>query len=65
MNITTVYLREVIVKMRVGGMSNVSFKNRLKANKEDRKAWLMNNLNPAPYTFIFKPLRKIFQYFLK
>ncbi|HLG04422.1 MAG TPA: glycosyltransferase family 2 protein, partial [Bacteroidia bacterium] len=33
------YLPEVLVKMRVGGTSNVSLNNRLKANREDRRAW--------------------------
>ena len=57
------YLNRVIVKMRVGGMSNSSIKNRLRANREDKKAWQVNNLRPMPYTFLFKPLRKIKQFF--
>ena len=56
------YLPRVIVNMRVGGMSNSSLRNRLRANKEDRKAWEMNGLTPKNYTLIFKPLRKIIQY---
>ena len=56
------YLPRVIVNMRVGGMSNSSLRNRLRANKEDRKAWEMNGLTPKSYTLIFKPLRKIIQY---
>lgn len=56
------YLDRVIVKMRVGGMSNSSLKNRINANKEDRKAWRMNQLKPKFYTLWLKPLRKIFQY---
>lgn len=57
------YLNEVIVKMRVGGESNASIKNRLKANKEDRIAWQMNNLKPGLLTFILKPLSKVGQFF--
>ncbi|MCC6181333.1 MAG: glycosyltransferase, partial [Bacteroidia bacterium] len=38
------YLPEFIIKMRVGGKSNQSFSNRLKANQEDRKAWKVNDL---------------------
>ncbi len=57
------YLNEVIVKMRAGGVSNASLKNRIKANKEDRQAWKMNGLKPAPFTLIRKPLSKIKQYF--
>src|SRR5205085_2580993 len=33
------YLPEVTVKMRVGGKSNVTLMNRIKANREDKKAW--------------------------
>ena len=39
-NISVAYLPEVITKMRVGGQSNVTLLNRLKANKEDKLAWL-------------------------
>jgi glycosyltransferase len=59
------YLPEFIIKMRVGGKSNVSFQNRLRANKEDRKAWKINALNPYFYTMYLKPLRKIIQLFKK
>lgn len=56
------YLPRVIVKMRIGGMSNSSIVNRLKANKEDQKAWKINGLKPHPLTFLFKPMRKVFQF---
>lgn len=57
------YLERVVVKMRLGGMSNSSINNRIKANKEDRKAWEINGLKPEFYTLYLKPLRKILQYF--
>lgn len=58
------YLPQVIVKMRLGGQSNRSFKNRLKANLQDRNAWVING-QPAPwYTLLLKPLSKIKQYFI-
>jgi len=60
--ITVAYLPEFIVKMRVGGQSNASVKNRLKANNEDRKAWDLNGLKPYFFTLTLKPLRKIFQF---
>jgi len=56
------YLPEFIVKMRVGGQSNVTAKNRIAANIEDRRAWEVNGLKPRFYTLFLKPLRKIFQY---
>ena len=59
------YLPRVIVKMRTGGASNASFKNRLKANKEDREAWKINGLKPYFFTLYLKPLRKIFQFINK
>ncbi|MEZ4938555.1 MAG: glycosyltransferase family 2 protein [Crocinitomicaceae bacterium] len=59
------YLNEVITKMRVGGESNVSIKNRIKANKEDRLAWKMNGLKPGVFTSIRKPLSKIGQFLQK
>ncbi|MDQ3108811.1 MAG: glycosyltransferase [Bacteroidota bacterium] len=61
--ISTAYLPEVIVKMRVGGVSNASMKNRVKANREDKRAWEVNGLKPGLLTFIRKPLSKIKQYF--
>jgi len=33
------------------------------ANKEDRKAWTVNNLKPKWYTLWWKPLSKITQLF--
>jgi glycosyltransferase len=59
------YLPRVIVRMRVGGVSNASIINRLKANREDKKAWLINGLKPKPYTLLFKPLSKIGQFLKK
>ena len=59
------YLNEIITKMRVGGESNVSIKNRLKANKEDRMAWKMNGLKAGTFTSIRKPLSKVGQFLKK
>lgn len=56
------YIPEVLVKMRDGGMSNVSLSNRLKANREDREAWTINGLKPYFFTRWLKPLRKVFQF---
>lgn len=56
------YFDNVIVKMRLGGVSNLSIKNRFNANREDKLAWKINNLNPNFLTFLLKPLRKIRQF---
>jgi len=62
-SISLSYLNQITVKMRVGGVSNSSLKNRINANKEDRKAWAMNGLKPGLFTLIRKPLSKIVQFF--
>lgn len=63
-HVNVAYLPEVLVKMRLGGQSNRSFKNRLLANLQDRKAWDINNIKPTWYTFLMKPLSKVKQYFI-
>ena len=59
------YINKVIIKMRVGGMSTASFRNRIKANMQDRMAWKINNLSPHPFTLYLKPVRKLGQFFKK
>ncbi|MFT2007738.1 glycosyltransferase family 2 protein [Pontibacter sp. 13R65] len=60
--ISTAYLPEVLVRMRVGGKSNVTLKNRIRANQEDYNAWVVNGLKPKIYTRFLKPLRKLKQF---
>lgn len=60
---STIYLPEVLVKMRVGGQSNQSLMNRIRANQEDRKAWKLNGLTANALTFVRKPLSKLKQFF--
>jgi glycosyltransferase involved in cell wall biosynthesis len=57
------YLQLVMIHMRAGGVSNVSLKNRIRANKEDRMAWKINGLKPKWFTLLRKPLSKLIQYF--
>ena len=64
-NCSVDYIPQVLVKMRVGGKSNVSILNRIIANREDKKAWEINNLHPGAFTFIRKPLSKLGQFFKK
>lgn len=59
------YLPRIITKMRTGGKSNQSIANRIKANREDKKAWIINGLRPGPFTLIRKPLSKIRQFLKK
>ncbi len=62
-NLKKYFLDIVMVKMRVGGKSNASLSNRWFANREDYQS-LKKNLIPFPLKIIlFKPLRKIWQFF--
>lgn len=56
------YIPEVLIRMRCGGASNRSITARLKANRMDRRAWMINGLKPLPWTLLCKPMRKILQY---
>jgi glycosyltransferase len=58
------YIPEVLVKMLVGGVSNYSIRNRILANRNDRKAWTANGLKPYPWTLLMKPFRKLGQWLL-
>jgi glycosyltransferase involved in cell wall biosynthesis len=60
--ISTAYIPEVLVRMRLGGKSTVSLGARLRANDMDRKAWRVNDLRPYPWTIPLKPLRKLPQF---
>ncbi|HRH63942.1 MAG TPA: glycosyltransferase family 2 protein [Bacteroidia bacterium] len=61
--IKAAYLPKVLVKMRVGGKSNISLMNRIKANREDKLAWDINGIKPKFYTLLMKPLSKLGQFF--
>ena len=59
---TLAYLPETLVLMRAGGMSNASLQHRIRAHREDWKAWRMNGFHPSPFTLLAKPLRKLPQF---
>ena len=62
-NLKSKYIPLNITKMRVGGVSNSSFKNRWKANRNDKKSWKINGLKPFWFTLLIKPAIKIKQFF--
>jgi glycosyltransferase involved in cell wall biosynthesis len=64
-NINVFYIPMILVKMRMGGKSNASILNRIRANKEDGLAWTENQLYKPLFIRIKKPLQKIKQFFLK
>ncbi len=57
------FLNKTMVKMRVGGLSNQSFRNRWRANREDLQAMKNNGLSFPYITVVLKPLRKLTQFF--
>jgi glycosyltransferase involved in cell wall biosynthesis len=61
--VTSEYLPSVLVKMRVGGESNRSLMNIVKANIECYRSFARNNLRASPLVMIRKPLSKFAQLF--
>ncbi len=63
--ISAAYIPSLLVAMLLGGASNATLKNRLRANRMDRRAWEVNGLTPKPWTILLKPLRKITQWLVR
>jgi glycosyltransferase len=63
-NLTSSYIPEVLINMRIGGESNRSFKNIVLKSKEDYRA-MKNNGVPAVRALLCKNLSKIPQFFKK
>ena len=63
-NITTHYIPEVLVRMRVGGASNRSLKNIILKSKEDYRALKVNEVGGVPALFM-KNFSKIPQFLFK
>lgn len=61
--IKLIYLPKILVRMRMGGASNFSLRNKWEAHLEDREAWKLNGIKPDPLKLIMKPLSKVRQYF--
>jgi len=60
--ITLEYLPKTLVRMRLGGESNGSIFNIVKANRECLRSWGINDLRVNPLIFFAKPFYKILQY---
>jgi glycosyltransferase involved in cell wall biosynthesis len=63
LKISSTYIPKLIVKMRMGGQSNRSFKMRLRANRRDYLAMKKNNIPFAFLISILKPLSKLHQFY--
>jgi glycosyltransferase len=61
-NVQCIYVPEVLVRMRTGGISNRNLKNLILGNLESYRAWGMNGIYINPLRFISKPLSKVKQF---
>lgn len=61
--IPTVHLPEVLVRFRLGGMSNGNLKQILRANREVRASWGLNGLKAPPLLVTRKLWSKVLQFF--
>jgi len=62
-HIKTVYLPEIMVRMRLGGVSNRSFSSLVKNYQENKTAWRKNGLKLKMSTILLKRIRKLSQFF--
>ncbi|MEO7769230.1 MAG: hypothetical protein ABIS01_17490, partial [Ferruginibacter sp.] len=60
--VEAIYLPKLIVKMRMGGMSNISIVRRRRANRRDYLAMKKNNIPFPLFISLLKPLIKLHQY---
>ena len=63
--VSTHYLPEVLIHMRIGGVSNRGLRNLWTKTREDFLAWKLNGLSSSIYTIPLKNLVKIPQFFMK
>ncbi|MBL0126153.1 MAG: glycosyltransferase [Flavobacteriales bacterium] len=61
--IPTLHVREVLVRFRLGGMSNGNVKQILQANREVRRSWKLNGLQAPPLLITRKLWSKVMQFF--
>ena len=61
--IPTTHLPEILVRFRLGGMSNGSVKHVLKANTEVRRSWGLNGFQAPPLLVTRKLWSKVMQFF--
>src|SRR5690606_7642382 len=55
------YVPKVLVRFRLGGVSNRSLGHIWRANKEVYEAWKLNGESVSPLIVLRKPLRKLWQ----
>jgi glycosyltransferase involved in cell wall biosynthesis len=62
-NINAFYIRKILIGMKIGGISNKTFGNRVKGLLFDLKAMRNNGIMFPVITLVLKPFRKFNQYF--
>ena len=60
--INVLYIPEILVHMRLGGVSNSTILNRLRGNNEDYLSWKLNGLKPPLFLRLRKPISKLLQF---
>lgn len=60
--VSSLYIPELLVRMRMGGQSNRNIKQRLRANRRDYLAMKKNKIPFAFFVSILKPLIKLHQF---
>lgn len=63
-NFKSKYINELIIKMRLGGSTNKSFKNILNGNKEIIRAWKDNELKVPLMLMPLRIVKRLSQFFL-
>jgi glycosyltransferase involved in cell wall biosynthesis len=61
--VKTLHIREVLVRFRLGGMSNGNVRRILQANREVRASWKLNGLQAPPLLVTRKLWSKVMQFF--
>ena len=61
-HISTAYLPKVLVRMRLGGMSNAGVRQLIRKSSEDRRAWAKNGLPGGWGTILLKNVSKLPQF---
>ncbi len=61
-DVSASYIPKCLVKMRTGGSCHPGLTNTSNNVIENYRAWKVNGLKPNLFTFLMKPLFKIFQY---
>lgn len=59
---TSKYINRLVIKMRLGGATNQSFKNIINQNKEILKSWKKNGLKAPFYLMLFRIFKRIAQF---